>query len=129
MQACLIGGIPVGDHGDGLIFTGCGDGFQHRGDGIFSAAAIREMIGGDFMGLRRDKEPDVVPDFFDFDIGFISGEEGIDGAFVIEVKLMAVVGGGLDVIEDGLIREMDAPDITKHVGGFSGGDGIGDVEG
>ena len=70
-----------------------------------------------------------MPDFFDLDIGFISGEEGIDGAFVFEVKLMAVVGGGLDVIEDGLIREMDAPDITKHMGGFPGGDGIGDVEG
>ena len=70
-----------------------------------------------------------MPDFFNLDIGFISGEEGIDGAFVFEVKLVAVVSGSLDIVKDGLIGEVNAPDIAEHVGGFSGGDGIGDVEG
>jgi len=70
-----------------------------------------------------------MPDIFDFNVGFISGEEGVDGAFVFEVKVMAIIGGGLYIIEDGLIGHLDAPDMTQHVGGFSGGDGIGDMEG
>lgn len=87
------------------------------------------MISGDLVRGFGDKEPDVVPDFLDLDISFITGEEGIDGAFMFEIELMAVIGGGLNVVKDGLIGEWDAPDITQHVGGFSGGDGIRDMQG
>ena len=51
MQAGLIRGVAVGDEGDGLVLTGCGDGFKHGCDGVFGSAAIREVIGGDFMGF------------------------------------------------------------------------------
>lgn len=38
VQACLIGGIAVGDESDGLVVFGGGDGFEHGGDGVFGAA-------------------------------------------------------------------------------------------
>lgn len=42
---------------------------------------------------------------------------------------MAVVGGGLGVIEDGLVRDADIKDILQDIGGFAGRDGEGHVEG
>ena len=42
---------------------------------------------------------------------------------------MAVVGGGLGVIEHGLIRDGDVEDLLHDIGGFAGGDGEGYVEG
>ncbi len=42
---------------------------------------------------------------------------------------MAVEGGGFGVIEDGLVRDADIKNISQDVGGFTGGDGEGYVEG
>lgn len=42
---------------------------------------------------------------------------------------MAVVGGGLGVIEDGLVRDTDIKDVLHNIGGFAGRDGEGHVEG
>jgi hypothetical protein len=43
--------------------------------------------------------------------------------------LVAVVGGGLGVIEDGLVRDADIKDILQDISGLAGGDGEGHVEG
>jgi len=42
---------------------------------------------------------------------------------------VAVVGGGLGVIEDGLVRETDIKDVLQDVSRLAGADGKGDVEG
>ena len=42
---------------------------------------------------------------------------------------MAVVGGGLGVVQDGLVRDVDIKNVLKNERGFSGADGEGDVEG
>ena len=42
---------------------------------------------------------------------------------------MAVVGGRLGVIEDGLVRDSDIKDVLQDISSFAGGDGEGDVEG
>ena len=42
---------------------------------------------------------------------------------------MAVVGGGLGVIEDGLVRDADIKDVLQDISSFAGRDGEGDVEG
>ena len=46
----------------------------------------------------------------DFDIGFIACADVINRAFILDVKVMAVKGGGFGIIEDGLIRDMDVKD-------------------
>lgn len=42
---------------------------------------------------------------------------------------MAVVGGGLGVIEHGLVRDRDIKNSLHDIGGFAGRDSEGDVEG
>jgi len=42
---------------------------------------------------------------------------------------VAIISGGLGVIEHGLIRNRDSKDLFEDSGGFSGGDGKGDMEG
>ncbi len=42
---------------------------------------------------------------------------------------MAVVGCGLGVIEDGLVRDADIKNILQDIGSFAGRDSEGDVEG
>lgn len=68
------------------------------------------MIGGDGKLFRRDKKEDVVIEAKDFDIGFIAGRDVVNGAFVFEIKLMAIKSGGGSIVEDGLIRDIDVED-------------------
>ena len=42
---------------------------------------------------------------------------------------MAMVGGGLGVIEDGLVRDADIKNVLQDISSFTGGDSEGDVEG
>jgi len=42
---------------------------------------------------------------------------------------VAVVGGGLGVIEHGLVRDRDIKNSLHDIGGFAGRDSEGDVEG
>jgi len=42
---------------------------------------------------------------------------------------VAVVGGRLGVIEDGLVRDSDIKDVLQDISSFAGRDGEGDVEG
>jgi hypothetical protein len=65
----------------------------------------------------------------DLDVGFICRADRIDGAFSLEIKEVAVVGGALSVIEDGLVGDGDVKDIAQDEGCFSSGDGAGDVKG
>ena len=65
----------------------------------------------------------------DADVGFIAGGDVIDGTFVFEIEAVAVVGGRLSVVENGLVRDADIKDVLQDESGFSGADGEGDVEG
>lgn len=65
----------------------------------------------------------------DSDIGFVSSADGIDIAFVHEVEAMAVERGSFGVVEDSLIREIEAKDRFKDISGFSGADSKRDMEG
>lgn len=42
---------------------------------------------------------------------------------------MAVVGGGLGVIEDSLVRDTNIKNLLQDISGFAGRDGEGDIEG
>jgi len=64
----------------------------------------------------------------DANIGFVAGGGAAEGCFVTEVKDVAVVSGGLRVVEDRLIAERNAEDLSQDLSGFAGGEGKGDVE-
>jgi len=65
----------------------------------------------------------------DADISFVAGGGVAEGAFVAEIEGVAVVSGGLGVVEHGLIAEGHAEDLAEDLGGLAGGEGKGDVEG
>ena len=66
-----------------------------------------------------DREPGEVPAVGDVDIGFIAGDGGVDGCFVVEVKLVTEHGGLIQVIENRDVREVKAEDMFEHVGGHA----------
>ena len=81
------------------------------------------------MSLGIEKEESVVVLAVDADVGFIAGGGVAEGAFVAEVEGVAVVSGGLGIVEDGLVAEGHAENLPQHLRGLAGGEGKGDVEG
>lgn len=72
------------------------------------------MISGDGKFFRRDEKEDIVIEAKDFDIGFITGRDVVNGAFVFEIKLMAIKSGSGSIVENGLIRDIDVEDRTHN---------------
>ena len=65
----------------------------------------------------------------DANIGFVAGSGVAEGGFVAEVEGVAVISGGLGIVEDGLVAEGHAEDSPEDLRGLAGGEGKGDVEG
>lgn len=129
MDSGCIGGVSVCDEGE-LLIGGCGaDGLGHGDSGGQHLSVIGEVVSGDFQRFGGDEEEDEVMFALDLDVGFICGADRIDGAFSLEIKEVAVVGGALSVIEDGLVGDGDVKDIAQDEGCFSGCDGTRDVKG
>jgi len=129
VNACGIRRVAVGDKSNMLIRQGSADGFIHGSNSRLSASVIGKVIGGNFKAFRRDKEEDVVMFAHNFDIGFISGGNGINSPFILEIEAMAVESGGSGVIEDSLIRDLDVKNISEDMRCFSGCDSVRDIEG
>ena len=129
MDSGCVGGVSVCDEGEFLIGRCGADGLGHGDGGGQNVSVIGEVVSGDFKGFGGDEEEDEVMFAPDLDVGFICGVDRIDWAFSLEVKEVAVVGGALGVIEDGLIGDGDVKDIAQDKGCFSSGDGAGDVKG
>ena len=64
----------------------------------------------------------------DANIGFVAGGGVAERCLVAQVKGVAVVSSGLSVVEDGLITEGHAEDLTEDLRGLACGEGKGDVE-
>ena len=84
-----------------------------------SAAGVRYVIGMDSAGSGSNGEPSVIPLIEDADIGFIGGGTRVDGAFMMEIELMAEGGGGIGVVENGLVRDGSLEDVFEHMCGHS----------
>jgi hypothetical protein len=124
-----VGGISVCDDSE-LLIGRCGaDGLGHGDGGGQHLSVIGEVVSGDVKRFGGDEEEDEVMFASDLDVGFICGADRIDGAFSLEIKEVAVVGGALSVIEHGLVGDGDVKDVAQDEGGFSSCDGAGDVEG
>jgi hypothetical protein len=81
------------------------------------------------MPLGIEEEESVLVFASDTDIGLIAGRGVGEWGLVAEVEEVAVVGGGLSVVEDGLIAEGHAEDLAQDLSGFASRQGEGDVEG
>jgi len=98
VQTGLIRRIAIGDESDLLLFGSGFDGLDHCGDCRFCPAVVAKVVSGNFFRSRTDKQPDIVPERFDFDIGFITGNDVIDFTFVFEIEFVAIIGSRLDII-------------------------------
>ena len=124
----LISGVAIGDEAEGLIF-GQGASGLTQGHGGGQGIALRsDVIGRDLMPLGVEKEEGVLVLTRDANIGFVPGGGVAEGGFVAEVKGVAVVSGSLGVVEDGLIAEGHAEDLTQDLSGLASREGKGDVE-
>jgi len=81
------------------------------------------------MPLGIEKEERVLVLTGDANISFVAGGGVAEGSFVAEVEDVAVVSGGLRVVEDGLIAEGHAEDWSEDLRGLASRKGKGDVEG
>ncbi len=129
MDAVGISRVAVGDEDEALFRSGGANGFAH-GDGRRErAAGVGDMISGNLPTAGGDEEKGIAVLTADFDVGFIAGAVVIDLAFMGQIEKVAIISGGLGIIEHGLIGDGDAEDLPKHLCGFAGADGKGDVEG
>jgi len=70
------------------------------------------VIGGDFTRLSAEEKEGVGPIAGDFDVGFVTGALGIGFSLIGKIEAVAMVGGGLAVVENGLICNGDLEDFT-----------------
>lgn len=115
----IIGGVAVADEFDDSIFGDSSESFVQSDKGVTSASGIRDVIGMDSAGFGSDGEPGVIPLIEDTDVRFISGGTRVNGAFMLEIELMAEDSGGIGVVENGLIRDGSLEDVFEHVGRHS----------
>jgi len=71
------------------------------------------------MSLGVEKEESVLILTGDAKIGFVAGGGVAEGGFVAEVEGVAVISGGLGVIEDGLVAKGYVEDAPQDLGGLA----------
>lgn len=129
MNACWIRRVSVGNQGNFLILRSRPDGFVHSDNGRLCASVVCQMIRSDLQILGRDKEKDVMVLTKNLDVGLITGRDIINQAFVPEIEAMTIPGGAGSVVENGLMRNLDAEDIAQDLSCFSGRNGKRNIEG
>jgi len=129
MDAGRIGRIAVGNEDD-LLAGSCGtDRLVHGNDRRLSSPVVRHVRGGDFQAFGGNEEEDVLMFPQDLDIRFITGLDGIDRAFMLEIEAVAVKRRGSRIVQDRLIRDLDVKDGLQNMCGFPGRNSEGDVKG
>lgn len=119
-KASDVGRVAVGDEGKFLIGIGGADGFVHGDGGGESLTIVGDVVRSDLVIFRRDKQEDKGVLTSDFDVCLVAGGFVVDRAFESHVELMAVVGSGFGVVEDGFVRDMDVEHDTHNVSRFTG---------
>lgn len=85
----VIGGVAVADEFESFVFRKGSDGFGKGDEGIAGSTGIRDVIGLDGAGCGADGEPCIIPSVHNADIRFITGDDGIERAFMVHVEFMA----------------------------------------
>lgn len=129
VDSCRIGGISIRDEDDRLFRIGGADRFLHGNDCREGLSGIGDMVCGDLEALGRDEEKDVVVFPHDLDVGFITGADGINFPFVLQVKAVAREGSGGGIVEDSLGGDGNIKYRPQDEGSLSGADGKGYVKG
>jgi hypothetical protein len=70
------------------------------------------VIGRDLVVLGVEKEEGVLMLPGDANVGLVPGSGVAERGFAAEVEGVAVIGGALGVVEDGLIAERHAEDLA-----------------
>jgi len=88
-----------------------------------------DVIRRALVSLGIEKEESVLGPAGDTNAGFIAGGGVAPRSFVAEVKGVAVISGGLRVVEHGLGAEWHAEDLPQDLRGLAGAQGERDAEG
>ena len=112
MNASWIRRVTVADKSYLLVGRSSPDGFIHSDNGRLSTPVVGHVISGDFKVPGRYKEPDVLVLAQDLDVGLITGGDIVNKTFVFEIEPVAVPSGTGSVIENGLMRNLDAEDFA-----------------
>jgi len=128
MDAVGISGVAVGDEDKSLVRSGGANGFAHGNGGGQRAARIGGVISNNLPTVGGDEKKDIAMLTADFDVGFIAGAVVVDLAFMDEIEEVAIIGGGLGIVEHRLIRDGDPEDLPEHLRGFAGAEGKRDME-
>ncbi len=123
VQAGLRGGIALGDGAEGVTFFAQGHG---SGQGVAFASDVR---GRDLTTLGVEEEEGEGIFTGDADRGFLAGGGRAPGGFRAEIEGVTVVGRGLGVVQDGLIAEGHAEDLTQDLSALASRKSKRDVEG
>lgn len=115
-----VGRVAISYKGNILIIFNCADSFIHGDGGWQSGAGGIDMVSGDSPTFRGNKEKGIRMVTSYFNIGFIPCLDIIGWAFMMQIKLVAVIGGVLRVIKNGLVRNSQSKYMVKNKGGFSG---------
>lgn len=107
----LVGRIAIGEGAEGAILRQGAGGFP-EGDGGGQGKAFRShVVGGDGVtwGIEEQKGERMLAG--QADVGFVVGGGGAERRFGAEMKEVTVGGGGLSVVEEGLIAERHGEDL------------------
>lgn len=129
MNACRIRRIAIANESDFLIVRCSPDGFVHSDYCRVCSSVVGHVIGSYFQVFGRDEEEYVTELTQNFNVRLIASRNVIDQAFVFEVEAVAVPRGTGSIIEDSLMRNLDAEDLAQYLGGFSGRNGKRNIEG
>ena len=128
MESGDVGRISVGDEVKGLIFMQSASRFIHRHGGGQRIALGRDMVSGDLMRVGIQKQEREVMLTRNADVSFIADSGRADCGFMAQVELMTVIGGGLGVVQDGLVADLHTEDLAEHLCGFASRQGKRDVK-
>ena len=103
MGGGVIGGVAVADEFESFVFGKGSDGFGEGDESITGSTEIRDVISMDGTGCGADGEPCVIPSIHDTDIRFITGDGGIESAFMVHVEFMAEHSSKICVVQNGLM--------------------------
>ncbi len=119
MGGGVIGGVTVANEFKSLVFGKGSGGFGEGDESITGSTGIRNVIGVDGTGCGTDGEPGIIPSILNADIRFITGDGGIERAFMMHVEFVAEDSSEIGVVQNGLMGDGKLEDVVEHVGRHS----------
>lgn len=124
-----IRGIAIGNEAQRLVLGQGPYGFGHGGGSSKRVSLVADVIGSNLMGEGVEEEKGIIFFAIHTDVGFVTRGGIAQRSLVVGIESVTVEGGGLSVVEDGLITEADVEDLSEDQSGLAAGKGKRDMKG